>query len=165
VVWRAHHPHHYINDSSQSCSLPEQLSPLRLPIMTRTERSTFPKAISKDRSESKSGMDKSLRKHGAGTHNWGSLADEAQLEYGAIDDEETEMNAEREDSVDKPDMERRATSAAVEDRDNARAFRRRALSKDGIDLSAIARTSSAVSSSPPLRKSPVATPAEVGAMV
>lgn len=59
--------------------------------MTRTERSIFPKAISKDRSESKSGMDKSLRKRGAGTHNWGSLADEASLEYDAWDDEEADM--------------------------------------------------------------------------
>jgi len=133
---------------------------LLLPIMTRTERSMFPKAINKDRSESKSGMDKSLRKHGAGLHNWGSLADEVELEYDAMHDEEIEMNAEREDSADKTDMERRA-SATTEDRDSARAFRRRALSKDGIDLSAIARTSSAVSSSPPLRKSPVATLAEV----
>jgi Hyaluronan / mRNA binding family len=55
--------------------------------MTRTARSSFPRAIHKDRSESKSGLDKSLRKNGAGMHNWGSLADERHLEFAAIEDE------------------------------------------------------------------------------
>lgn len=59
--------------------------------MTRTERSIFPKAVNRDRSESKSGMDKSLRKHGAGTHNWGSLTDQVDLEYDAYDDDELDV--------------------------------------------------------------------------
>ena len=59
--------------------------------MTRTARSSFPRAIVKDRSESKSGLDKSLRKNGAGMHNWGSLADEEVLEFAAIYDEEQEL--------------------------------------------------------------------------
>jgi hypothetical protein len=54
--------------------------------MTRTARSSFPRAVRKDRSESKSGLDKSLRKNGAGMHNWGSIADEKTLEFAALDD-------------------------------------------------------------------------------
>lgn len=54
--------------------------------MTRTERSLSPRAIIKDRSESKSGMDKALRKGGAGSHNWGNIDQEYYLE--AIDDEQ-----------------------------------------------------------------------------
>ena len=72
--------------------------------MTRTERAAFPRAILKDRyvldyfcahfdsffasrSESKSGLDKSLRKSGGGAHNWGSIKDELALEQSALDDE------------------------------------------------------------------------------
>ena len=39
------------------------------------------------RSESKSGMDKSLRKSGGGPHNWGSLKDELSMERDALEDE------------------------------------------------------------------------------
>ena len=59
--------------------------------MTRTARSSFPRAIVRDRSESKSGLDKSLRKNGAGMHNWGSLAQESYYEAAAQDDEEREF--------------------------------------------------------------------------
>jgi len=58
--------------------------------MTRTERSLSPRAIIKDRSESKSGMDKALRKGGAGGHNWGSVNEEYLLEAEALDDERQE---------------------------------------------------------------------------
>lgn len=56
--------------------------------MTRTARSTFPRALIRDRSESKSGLDKSLRKGGGGHHNWGSIADEGYLEAAALEDEQ-----------------------------------------------------------------------------
>lgn len=55
--------------------------------MTRTERATSPRAIIKDRSESKSGIDKHTPKNGAGPHNWGSLHDELELEASAEYDE------------------------------------------------------------------------------
>jgi len=58
--------------------------------MTRTARAAYPRAIIKDRSESRSGLDPSIRKSGAGHHNWGSLADELHLETAAIDDESLE---------------------------------------------------------------------------
>ena len=58
--------------------------------MTRTARSSFPRAISKDRSESKSGTDKHMRKDGGGPHGWGRLTDEQELENAAILDEEVE---------------------------------------------------------------------------
>lgn len=67
--------------------------------MTRTERATFPRAVLKDRSESKSGLNKSLRKNGGGPHNWGSLADEGDLEYAAMEDEELEMSVEEGEST------------------------------------------------------------------
>ena len=54
--------------------------------MTRTARAAYPRAVIKDRSESRSGLDSSLRKAGAGHHNWGSLADEQQLEFAALND-------------------------------------------------------------------------------
>ncbi|KAF8816315.1 hypothetical protein BYT27DRAFT_7184153, partial [Phlegmacium glaucopus] len=55
--------------------------------LTRTARAAYPRAVIKDRSESRSGLDLSIRKSGAGHHNWGSLADEVHLEAAAIDDE------------------------------------------------------------------------------
>lgn len=58
--------------------------------MTRTERATSLRAIIKDRSESKSGIDKRTPKGGAGTHNWGSLEDERDLEEAALYDEEND---------------------------------------------------------------------------
>jgi hypothetical protein len=59
--------------------------------MTRTERAGFPRALKRDRSESKSGLDKSIRKNGGGQHNWGSINDEAFLEAAALKDEENEL--------------------------------------------------------------------------
>ena len=55
--------------------------------MTRTERAVFPRALMKDRSEARNGLDSSLRKGGAGAHNWGSLEDEARHEDEALQDE------------------------------------------------------------------------------
>lgn len=59
--------------------------------MTRTARAAYPRAVIKDRSESRTGLDSSIRKAGAGHHNWGSLADEHRLEEEAMDDEEMEI--------------------------------------------------------------------------
>jgi hypothetical protein len=61
--------------------------------MTRTARAAFPRAIFKDRSESKSGHrdDKHVRKDGAGAHSWGSIADEKALEDAALNDEQLEF--------------------------------------------------------------------------
>ena len=59
--------------------------------MTRTARAAYPRAVIKDRSESRTGLDPSIRKSGAGHHNWGSLADELRLEEEAINDEEMEI--------------------------------------------------------------------------
>lgn len=75
--------------------------------MTRTARATFPRAMNKDRSESKSGHrdDKHMRKDGgwvvrsldvcmiidsvthSGPHGWGRLSDEKDLEEAAMQDE------------------------------------------------------------------------------
>lgn len=62
--------------------------------MTRTERATSPRAIIKDRSESKSGIDKRTPKNGGGPHNWGRLEDEHDLEEAALYDEERDFDEE-----------------------------------------------------------------------
>ena len=67
---------------------PPTTATLLLPLtMTRTARAAYPRAVNKDRSESRSGLDTSMRKSGAGHHNWGSIADEQQLEAAALEDE------------------------------------------------------------------------------
>ena len=66
--------------------------------MTRTSRAAFPRAILKDR-QSRSGLSNEMKKGGAGTHNWGSLAQERALEDAALydvddyEEEEVEGNA------------------------------------------------------------------------
>jgi hypothetical protein len=62
--------------------------------MTRTSRAAYPRAVEKDRSISRSGLDPRPRKGGAGYHNWGSLADEGYLEEAAIADEQEDMQDE-----------------------------------------------------------------------
>lgn len=68
------------------------------PFMTRTERAAFPRALMRDRSESKSGLDKSLRKGGSGHHNWGSILDEGYLETAAVEDEQQALATEQDRS-------------------------------------------------------------------
>ncbi|TFY66522.1 hypothetical protein EVG20_g4571 [Dentipellis fragilis] len=128
--------------------------------MTRTERATSPRALLKDRSEAKNGMDASIRKGGAGAHNWGSLDDEARLEDEADLDEEQAFQEDNSRPADtgatkRPDVERK-NSITDEDREKALNVRKNALKGNNVDLSAIARTSMAVSSSPP-KEAPIAT--------
>ncbi|KAG6910965.1 hypothetical protein DXG01_006019 [Tephrocybe rancida] len=142
--------------------------------MTRTARSSFPRAINRDRSESKSGLDKSIRKNGAGAHSWGSLADERELEFQAtMDDEEVEA-ADLSDNLStasepledkKPGLQRSNSALTNDELETAKKFRKNALKTNSayspsfswnsmverlvdLDLSAIARTSSAVATSP-----------------
>ncbi|KAF8152972.1 hypothetical protein B0H34DRAFT_721666 [Crassisporium funariophilum] len=133
--------------------------------MTRTARATYPRAVIKDRSESRTGLESGLRKSGAGHHNWGSLADEQQLESAALEDEdldeETEIKGPAEDLTastssrsisphNKPEIQRSTSGLSDDELENARKFRKNALKKTGeIDLTAIARTSAGASTSPP----------------
>jgi len=128
--------------------------------MTRTARAAYPRAVIKDRSESRSGLDTSMRKAGAGHHNWGSLADERQLEFAASNDKDFEeeepavpLSASEDTSstrsvspAAKPEMSRSFTSEMSEEElEKARQFRKNLLKKSGeLDLTAIARTSAAV---------------------
>ncbi|KAH8827151.1 hypothetical protein DL96DRAFT_1710297 [Flagelloscypha sp. PMI_526] len=117
--------------------------------MTRTARSSSLKALIKDRSESRNNRDQSLRKGGAGQHNWGAMRDEGQYNDDEFDEQPEEDSA----GIDsKPETTRRASD---EDIASAKQFRKHALNKDGLDLASIARTSSAVSSSPEV-PSPIA---------
>jgi hypothetical protein len=59
--------------------------------MTRTERSHSLRALVKDRSEARNGMDSSVPKGGAGAHNWGSIHSEYDHENAAIADEDDEF--------------------------------------------------------------------------
>ncbi|KAF8624655.1 hypothetical protein AX17_006986 [Amanita inopinata Kibby_2008] len=127
--------------------------------MTRTARAAYPRAIIRDRSESKSGLDSSLRKGGAGRHNWGGIADERELEYAAMNDDMEFAEEGQEQGVKstsapsdegkKPDIRRSTSSLSQEELKSAKDFRKNALKSKNIDLAAIARTSSAVSTSPP----------------
>ncbi|KAF8957537.1 hypothetical protein BDZ97DRAFT_1924552 [Flammula alnicola] len=136
--------------------------------MTRTARAAYPRAIIKDRSESRSGLDSSMRKSGAGQHNWGSIADERQLENAALEDvsldeeESGEPHAATEDLAASSSSTRSVSPShkseissspsaglSQEELEKARQFRKNAFKKTAeIDLSAIARTSAAVGSPP-----------------
>jgi hypothetical protein len=122
--------------------------------MTRTERSAFPRALAKDRSESKTGLDKSIRKNGAGAHGWGSLSDEAELEFAALKDEQLEFGDPRHTNSrryfylrlvqmylphhflagppKKLSTQRSASSLSEDEVENARQFRKIALKSDGM---------------------------------
>jgi len=128
--------------------------------MTRTERSHSLRALLKDRSEARNGMDSSLPKGGAGAHNWGSLEREFDYENAAIADEAAEFDDQGADAdasklqPNKPTPVRRTSNVTDEDRENAIKIRTNALKSNGqIDLVEIARSSVAISSSPPKDKS------------
>jgi len=136
--------------------------------MTRTARSSSLRAILRDRSESKSGHDKSVRKNGAGPHNWGDFAHEADLEFAAMDDERLEYDEElavanQGAAIEPEDVSNTPSviSVSAEQVQDAKQFRKTALKDEGINLSTIARTSSAVSGSPPNRIIPIAQDAEI----
>ncbi|KAG8745082.1 hypothetical protein FRC10_008934 [Ceratobasidium sp. 414] len=127
--------------------------------MTRTERAVHPRALAKDRSESRSGLDKSVKKGGLG--GWGTLEDDIVAQQDDYDIHEREKEEARDEVSDNvtsssgasdarksPELPRRASITMTdEERQNARDTRAHAF-KHEIDLAAIARTSSAVSTSP-----------------
>ncbi|KAI0314681.1 hypothetical protein OF83DRAFT_1267203 [Amylostereum chailletii] len=127
--------------------------------MTRTERSLSPRALLKDRSEARNGYDSSMRKGGAGAHNWGSLEDEARYEDEAFEDGAAEFaeeggqrakaQAQDTETATKPVPVRRVSGATEEEREQALKVRQNALKGNNIDLGSIARSSVAVSGSPP----------------
>ncbi|KAF5384361.1 hypothetical protein D9615_003150 [Tricholomella constricta] len=126
--------------------------------MTRTARASFPRAVIRDRSESKSGFDKSVRKNGAGAHSWGSLADDKLLDFAAMDEQEFEYEEEVDSSSNsshsepleekKPGLQRTNSVVTNDELETARNFRKNVLKTANLDLSAIARTSYAVAASP-----------------
>lgn len=67
--------------------------------MTRTERASYPRAVLRDRSLSRSGLNPQLRKGGAGRHNWGGLDHEQELRYQAEYDEAREQEDLSEDKI------------------------------------------------------------------
>ncbi|KIK67850.1 hypothetical protein GYMLUDRAFT_36634 [Collybiopsis luxurians FD-317 M1] len=120
--------------------------------MTRTARATYPRAVNKDRSQSRSGLGNDMKKGGAGSHNWGKLGE---VEYDGYDEEFDEQDAENTASAsvseagsEASSSEHKNSTSDEKDIEAAKAFRKRALSGT-VDLSSIARTSVAVSSSPP----------------
>ncbi|CCL98260.1 uncharacterized protein FIBRA_00254 [Fibroporia radiculosa] len=136
--------------------------------MTRTERAAYPRAIIKDRSEAKNAMNKRTPKSGAGGHNWGDLQHERDFEEAGMLDEEaeprdTEVVRSREPAPERP-VQRRTSSLSEEELQQAREFRKRALKRENIDLASIARTSAAVSVSPPNRDVPIVTNAETSSL-
>ncbi|KZT50369.1 hypothetical protein CALCODRAFT_192839 [Calocera cornea HHB12733] len=104
--------------------------------MTRTQRSTDPHALIKDRSEAKNGLDKSIKKQGGGPHSWGSLKDE---------------DAIRKQDPFVPTPISPVQLSAEEQKAKVDAINIRTGMKNGgpLDLNAIAQSSYAVSGSPP----------------
>ncbi|KAE9410068.1 hypothetical protein BT96DRAFT_912930 [Gymnopus androsaceus JB14] len=121
--------------------------------MTRTARAAFPRAIVKDR-QSRSGLKNDMKKQGAGTHNWGKLGDitdASELEYGEYDSEGelTEISSSIGSDASLPAPRKRSSSVPSEKEiEVAKQLRKNALN-GGADLATIARTSVALSSSPP----------------
>lgn len=88
-------------------------------------------------------MDKSLRKDGAGMHNWGSLKDEYNLERDGFDDEGFEDEELQETKAPNADAQTRvegsetaksepqAAQVTEKDVEQARAFRAKALKGTG----------------------------------
>ncbi|KAL0071306.1 hypothetical protein AAF712_001872 [Marasmius tenuissimus] len=100
--------------------------------MTRTERSAFPRAVNRDRSLSKSGLERSLRKDGGGAHNWGRLEDELDHEYDALDDdirEDEEASSSSSDAADKPVIVSPSSSMTEQEVEAAKQFRKHAFKK------------------------------------
>ncbi|KAJ3907521.1 hypothetical protein F5879DRAFT_941463 [Lentinula edodes] len=121
--------------------------------MTRTARATYPRAALKDRSQSRSGMDKSLKKDGAGRGNWGKLGevgydDDDEYDEESYEAETANLDASETGSEASSTLEPKHSVSDQKEVEAARAFRKRALSGT-VDLSSIARTSVAVSGSPP----------------
>jgi len=133
--------------------------------MTRTARAAFPRAVIKDRSQSRSGLNKEMKKGGGGGHNWGKLGevnDEDELEYGEYDSEgPTEISSTISD-VSQPAPRKRSSSVPNEKEiEVAKQLRKHAFDT-GVDLATIARTSVALSSSPPKATVPITSDANTG---
>lgn len=131
------------------------LSVSLLLIMTRTARAVHPRAVAKDASISRNGLNGNMRKGGAGAHNWGTVDDEARYEFeaDAYDNEAGMFNlliifrvstsswrltpvpgATDDKDVDSVESSRPALPRMVseEERTKAIATRKRALSKGGM---------------------------------
>ncbi|KAJ7291536.1 hypothetical protein C8J57DRAFT_1273350 [Mycena rebaudengoi] len=128
--------------------------------MTRTARSTSFRSVMKDRSESKNGLDNSIRKNGGGAHNWGSLENERDLELSGYEDGQQELDEDSSTRLEDDDDSRsghsepsKVSSPVLERSDEdialAKKMRTNAFKHEGVDLVAIARTSAAISASPP----------------
>ncbi|KAJ3757560.1 hypothetical protein EV360DRAFT_83903 [Lentinula raphanica] len=122
--------------------------------MTRTARASFPRAIIKDRSQSRSGSSgKVMKKEGAGSHNWGRIDEmpaedepdyESEGEPGRFSTGGLSLDS---DDDGKPAHRKRTLSLPnLMEIEAAKQFRKNALN-GGVDLAAIARTSIAVSAS------------------
>ncbi|EPS98775.1 hypothetical protein FOMPIDRAFT_1024506 [Fomitopsis schrenkii] len=129
--------------------------------MTRTERAAHPHALIKDRSISKNGMDTRLPKGGAGGHNWGDLSREQYLEDAAAYDEQEDFVQQGGqppvENVERPTTGRRTSEFSEEQLKAALELRKKAARGNEVDLGSIARSSAAVSRSPPKRDVPITT--------
>ncbi|KAF8336446.1 uncharacterized protein EI90DRAFT_3152609 [Cantharellus anzutake] len=136
--------------------------------MTRTQRASHPRALARDRSLSRSGLDDHIQKGGSGSHNWGSIRDE--IEHFDLGDEDYDIPEELDEYQSADDtsssvaatestdlgsatggLRKRATSINMTEDELVRARQVRTRSFSGqkdIDLVTIARTS--VRPHPPL---------------
>lgn len=100
----------------------------------KNRRAHTSSSLSNNRTESKSGFDKSLRKGGAGGHNWGSIRDELdhELEDNVDLDDADELDVDANDTLDK-------TNAVLSDEDvkKARELREQGLDKEGTSAACV----------------------------
>ncbi|CAE7091752.1 unnamed protein product [Rhizoctonia solani] len=132
--------------------------------MTRTERAAHPHALLKDRSVARNGMDKSMKKGGA-AGGWGTFHDDIEVGHDTYDERDEARDevgdnmttsSGQSDARKSPEMPRRSSITMTdEERRDAREFRAGAFKHGETDLAAIARTSSAVATSPPAPVLPV----------
>jgi hypothetical protein len=104
--------------------------------MTRTERAQFPRAIAKDRHDSRTGLNTDphhVPKHGEGKHSWGSDLRELDHEVDSFEDEvplpvDEALERSTGDVASKPIPIRKVSvDVSEEDREKARALRTHAL--------------------------------------
>jgi len=139
--------------------------------MTRTSHKTFPRAVIKDRSVSRNGGDKQLKKGGYG--GWGTIKsheeDDVELDFDETFEEDsdafevanlTSKNSAAEDSgsvsssvedgtIIKPALKHRSSSISQSEFDSAKEIRGSSFKSNNIDLASIARSSIAVASTSP----------------
>lgn len=112
--------------------------------MTRTERASFPRALEKDRHNSRTGLNTDphhVPKNGEGKHSWGSDMREFDHEVEAFEDEDLRapvdevLSRDSDETASKPIPVRKSSEGVTEEeREKARSIRANALKSGSLSL-------------------------------